>query len=795
MIKLSSQRQKSSGSSIPEGAVAIIPLRDVVVFPGIIMPVSISRKVSVAAAQAVSSANGKVGFLLQKDASVDDPGPQDLYTVGTVAAVLRYITDESSTHHLICNGESRFRVTEFLTGYPFLVARIEVPEEPATNTDAIQAHALVLKQQAARAIELLPLVPTELKSALQSIDEPAVLCDLVASFLDISVSEKQQILQTLDVQSRLESVVAQMAKHLEIIEMSHEIETRTRESLSERQREAVLRERLRTIQKQLGEYDSEGGEFEAIEKAIAGADMPADVNAHATKELERLKHIPSQSSEYSLLRTYLDWLTELPWSVVDTESIDIARAREILDEDHFGLAKIKKRIIEYLAVRKLKPDGRSPILCFAGPPGVGKTSLGQSIARAIGLRFVRISLGGLHDEAEIRGHRRTYVGALPGKIIQAIKKVGSRNPVFMLDEIDKLGAGFQGDPSSALLEVLDPEQNSTFEDNYLAVPFDLSKVLFISTANRLDTIPAPLLDRMEIIELSGYTLEEKVQIAKRYLVQRQCKANGIPESQVDITDAALERIIASYTREAGCRALEKQIGAVLRHVAVGVAENATSQVRIDPEEIEKILGASLYEDEVALRIGVPGVATGLAWTPVGGDILFVESTMVPGDGRLILTGQLGDVMKESAQAALSLLKSRVDALHLDQGVLAGKDIHLHVPAGAIPKDGPSAGVAMFVSLASMMGNRAVRHDVAMTGEISLRGLVLPVGGIKEKVIAAHRAGIATVLLPARNRKDFDDIPQSARASLRFVWLNTVDDALREVLEGDLLPESARRASA
>lgn len=795
MIKLSSQRQKSSGSSIPEGAVAIIPLRDVVVFPGIIMPVSISRKVSVAAAQAVSSANGKVGFLLQKDASVDDPGPQDLYTVGTVAAVLRYITDESSTHHLICNGESRFRVTEFLTGYPFLVARIEVPEEPATNTDAIQAHALVLKQQAARAIELLPLVPTELKSALQSIDEPAVLCDLVASFLDISVSEKQQILQTLDVQSRLESVVAQMAKHLEIIEMSHEIETRTRESLSERQREAVLRERLRTIQKQLGEYDSEGGEFEAIEKAIAGADMPADVNAHATKELERLKHIPSQSSEYSLLRTYLDWLTELPWSVVDTESIDIARAREILDEDHFGLAKIKKRIIEYLAVRKLKPDGRSPILCFAGPPGVGKTSLGQSIARAIGLRFVRISLGGLHDEAEIRGHRRTYVGALPGKIIQAIKKVGSRNPVFMLDEIDKLGAGFQGDPSSALLEVLDPEQNSTFEDNYLAVPFDLSKVLFISTANRLDTIPAPLLDRMEIIELSGYTLEEKVQIAKRYLVQRQCKANGIPESQVEITDAALERIIASYTREAGCRALEKQIGAVLRHVAVGVAENATSQVRIDPEEIEKILGASLYEDEVALRIGVPGVATGLAWTPVGGDILFVESTMVPGDGRLILTGQLGDVMKESAQAALSLLKSRVDALHLDQGVLAGKDIHLHVPAGAIPKDGPSAGVAMFVSLASMMGNRAVRHDVAMTGEISLRGLVLPVGGIKEKVIAAHRAGIATVLLPARNRKDFDDIPQSARASLRFVWLNTVDDALREVLEGDLLPESARRASA
>ncbi|MDH4316219.1 MAG: endopeptidase La [Gammaproteobacteria bacterium] len=787
----------SSTLSIPDDALAIIPVRNVVLFPGIIVPISISRKLSVAAAQAVGSGTDKVGLLLQKDSSVDDPGAQDLHTVGTIAAILRYVTDEDGTLHLICNGESRFRVTEFLSGFPFLVAHFELPEEPVTSEDALKAHALVLKQQASRAVELLPFVPAELKGALQSIEQPAVLCDLVASFLDIPVSEKQQILETLDVQSRLENVVARMAKHLEIIELSHEIETKTRESLSERQREAILREQLRTIQQQLGEDGSTRAEFEAIEKAISDAEMPDNVSAHARKELDRLKHIPSQSSEYSLLRTYLDWLTELPWSVVDAESIDITRAREILDEDHFGLVKVKKRIIEYLAVRKLKPDGRSPILCFSGPPGVGKTSLGRSIARAIGLRFVRISLGGLHDEAEIRGHRRTYVGALPGKIIQAVRKAGSRNPVFMMDEMDKLGAGFHGDPSSALLEVLDPEQNSTFEDNYIAVPFDLSKVLFIGTANRLDTIPAPLLDRMEIIELSGYTLEEKVQIAKRYLVRRQCEANGIDESQIEITDAALESIIASYTREAGCRALEKQIGAVLRNVAVGFAEKAEmaeARVCIGPDDVGRVLGAPVYEDEVALRIGVPGVATGLAWTPVGGDILFVESTLIPGEGRLILTGQLGDVMKESAQAALSLLKSRADALKLDKSAFADKDIHLHVPAGAIPKDGPSAGVAMFVSLASMLSNRAVRHDAAMSGEISLRGLVLPVGGIKEKVIAAHRAGIGTVLLPSRNRKDFDDIPQSTREGLRFVWLNTVDDALREVLEFELLPASARRAS-
>ncbi|HNP64860.1 MAG TPA: endopeptidase La [Woeseiaceae bacterium] len=785
----------STVPSLPDDALIVVPVRNMVMFPGIISPVSIGRKASVTAAQGAAAGNGRLGFLLQKDATVEDPQPEDLHAVGTSASILRYITDSKSDHHLVCQGEARFRVTEFMSGYPFLVAKIEVLAEINDDTDEAKAQALVLKQQAARAIDILPMVPAELAGTIQSVESPGALGDLIASFLDFTVTERQEILETSDVRKRLDIVIAKMAKQLEIIELSQEIEAKTRESIDERQREVVLREQMRTIQEQLGENGADAAEFEMLAAAITAAGMPEEVDAHTRKELDRLRRMSSQSAEYSTLRTYLDWLTELPWSAIDKENIDISRAREILDEDHYGLTKIKKRIVEYLAVRKLAPEGRSPILCFAGPPGVGKTSLGQSIARAIGLRFVRISLGGLHDEAEIRGHRRTYIGALPGKIIQAIKKAGSKNPVFMLDEIDKLGAGFHGDPSSALLEVLDPEQNSTFEDNYLAVPFDLSKVLFIATANRLDTIPAPLLDRMEIIELSGYTIDEKLQIAKRYLVQRQIRLNGISEDQVEISDAALERVISRYTREAGCRSLEKQIGALLRHVAVGFAEGNLDKVHIDAADVEVILGTPRFEDEVAMRTSVPGVATGLAWTPVGGDILFVESTMTPGSGKITLTGQLGDVMKESGQAALTLLKSRAASLHLDADRFSTGDIHLHVPAGAIPKDGPSAGVAMFVSLASMAMNRVVHHDVAMTGEISLRGQVLPVGGIKEKVIAAHRAGIRTVLLPDRNRKDFEDIPESTRTALKFIWLKTVDDALQAAFETDKVEPEAATAQA
>jgi ATP-dependent Lon protease len=552
--------------------------------------------------------------------------------------------------------------------------------------------------------------------------------------------------------------------------------------MDERQREYVLREQMRQIQKELGEGESTAAELAELAKAIETAGMPEEVEKHAKKELKRLERMPDSSAEYSMARTYVDWLVELPWKVEKPADLDMAEARRILDEDHYGLEKVKRRIIEFLAVRKLAPEGRSPILCFVGPPGVGKTSLGQSIARALGRKFVRVSLGGVHDEAELRGHRRTYIGALPGNIIQAIKKAGRRDCVLMLDEVDKLGQGFHGDPAAALLEVLDPEQNNTFRDNYLGVPFDLSKVVFITTANVLDAIPGPLRDRMEIIQLPGYTEEEKLEIAKRYLVKRQLEANGLHADQVQIGDAVLATIIGDYTREAGVRNLEREIGSVLRHAAVRIAEGASVPVRIDVPQLAEILGPAKFESEVAQRTSVPGVATGLAWTPVGGDILFVEASRTPGSGRLILTGQLGDVMKESAQAALTLVKSRAAALGIDAAALEKTDIHVHVPAGAIPKDGPSAGVAMFTALTSLLTGRPVRNDTAMTGEISLRGLVLPVGGIKEKVLAAMRSGIATVMLPARNRKDLQDVPEGARERLKFEWLETVDDAAQRALD-------------
>ncbi|HTT39360.1 MAG TPA: endopeptidase La, partial [Burkholderiales bacterium] len=541
----------------------------------------------------------------------------------------------------------------------------------------------------------------------------------------------------------------------------------------------------RTIQKELGEGDETAADIEELAKSITEARMPEDVDKAARKELRRLERMPEQAAEYSMVRTYLEWLTELPWTVPQEASIDIAEARGVLDADHFGLEKIKKRILEYLAVRKLNPNGRGPILCFVGPPGVGKTSLGQSIAKATGRKFVRVSLGGVHDESEIRGHRRTYIGAMPGNIIQNLRKVGTRNCVMMLDEVDKLGAGgFHGDPNAALLEVLDPEQNSTFRDTYLAVPFDLSQVLFICTANVLDTIPGPLRDRMEVIQLPGYTAQEKLQIARRYLVPRQLTANGLDDTRCSIDDAALNAIIDGYTREAGVRQLEREIGGTFRSAAMRIAEGQAERVALTLDDIAPILGARKFEAEVAMRTEMPGVATGLAWTPVGGDILFIEAARTPGNGRLILTGQLGDVMKESAQAALSLVKARAPD---GDASFEKNDIHVHVPAGATPKDGPSAGVAMFVALTSLVTGRPVRKDVAMTGEISLRGLVLPIGGVKEKVLAALRAGVTTVLLPARNQRDLEDIPADARAQLKFVWLETVDDAIAAALTGAEMP--------
>ena len=768
---------------LPADAIPIVPIRHVALFPGVVMPITLGRELSIAAAQEAVRAGHKIALLAQRDASVEKPAAADLYPIGVLATVIRYVTTPEGAHHLVCQGESRFRVVEMLRETPFLAARIEQIAEPTDTSPEIEARAAFLKERATEALGLLPQAPPELAHMIAGIDSPAHLADLIVSFMDVKSSEKQEILDALDLNGRLDKVIKLLAHRVEVLKITKDISEQTQAALGERQREAVLREQLRQLQKELGEGDSEAGELAELENVIAAAGMPQPIEEHARKELQRLKRMQEASPEYGMVRNYLDWLVALPWSKVDPEDIDIERARQVLDEDHYGLEKVKRRILEYLAVRKLNPQGRSAILCFVGPPGVGKTSLGQSIARALGLKFVRVSLGGVHDEAEIRGHRRTYIGALPGNIVQGLRKAGTRNPVFMLDEIDKVSASFHGDPSSALLEVLDPEQNSTFRDNYIAQPFDLSRVLFVATANVLDTIAGPLRDRMEIIELSGYTQEEKLQIARRYLVQRQLKANGLEASQVTVTDAALARVIGEYTRESGVRNLERQIGALLRNAAVQIASGKVPRVTFDAPDVDAVLGASRFESEIASRTSVPGVATGLAWTPVGGDILFIESARLPGNGKLILTGQLGDVMKESAQAALSLVKSQAEELGIDPTIFEHSDIHVHVPAGAIPKDGPSAGVAMYVSLASLLKREPVRPDVAMTGEISLRGLVLPVGGIKEKTIAAARAGIKRVVLPARNRRDLEDIPQSTRDALEFIWVERVTDALSIALGG------------
>ena len=776
-------RQEPQSPPLPPDLLIIVPVRGMVLFPGTVLPIALARPRSVMAAQRAVREQKPVGIVMQRNADVEDPLPVDLHRMGTVANIVRYITAPDGTHHLVCQGEQRFRVVEYLTGWPFFVAETVSIPEPAPSSDQIEARFINLKRQAVEAVQLLPQAPNELLMTIQGIDSPGALADLVATFMDAPPDEKQEILETIDIGARLERVSRLLAHRIEVLRLSQEIGRETKASLDARNREVLLREQMAAIQRQLGETDEgKSAEIAELEKAISNAKMPKEVEDQARKELRRLQRMPEAAGEYGMVRTYLDWLVDLPWALPEEAPIDIAAARRILDEDHFGLEKIKRRIIEYLAVRKLAPGGKAPILCFVGPPGVGKTSLGQSIARAMTRKFVRVSLGGVHDEAEICGHRRTYIGALPGNIIQAIRKAGARDCVMMLDEIDKLGAGIQGDPASALLEVLDPEQNSTFRDNYLAVPFDLSHVVFITTANMLDTIPGPLRDRMEIITLAGYTAGEKLQIARRYLVPRQVEANGLKPAQVKVADDALRAVIQYYTREAGVRSLEREIGRMLRRTAMRIAEGERGPFAISPEDLQLLLGAPPFEDEVAMRTSVPGVATGLAWTPVGGDILFIEATTIPGSGRLILTGQLGEVMRESAQAALSIVKNRAASFGIDPNRFEKTDIHIHVPAGATPKDGPSAGVAMFMALVSLMTDRTVRSDTAMTGEISLRGLVLPVGGIKEKVVAAHRAGIRRVMLPARNRKDFEDIPEEVRQQLTFIWLERVDEAVSAALE-------------
>jgi ATP-dependent Lon protease len=781
------QRQ-ASAKALPEDALIVIPMRNTVLFPGVISPITVGRAASVAAAQEAVRTEKKVGFLLQRDPQTNDVRPEDLYWVGTAGQVVRYITGAEGTHHLVVQGQSRFRVLEFLPGWPYLVGRVQFIEAKEEMNPELEARFLQLKSQAIEAIELLPSAPEELTVVVQGMSSPALLADMVANLLDIKNEDKQDLLETFDLKRRLDKVLEHLSERVGVLRISKEIGERTKKEFDERQREHVLREQMRQIQKELGEGEDMAAELEELKKAIDDAGMPEDTHKHAVKELKRLQRMGEGSAEGSMLRTYLEWLSELPWKVSETKEINIAEARRVLDEDHYGLDKIKRRILEHLAVRKLNPEGKSPILCFVGPPGVGKTSLGQSIARATGRKFQRIALGGVHDEAEIRGHRRTYIGALPGNVIQAIRRAESRTCVLMFDEVDKLGmGGFHGDPSSALLEVLDPEQNAHFRDNYLGVDFDLSKVMFITTANMLDTIPGPLRDRMEIIQLPGYTEEEKLEIAKRYLMKRQLEANGLDSSKATITEEAIRSIIRDYTREAGVRNLEREIGSVLRNVAMKFAEGAKDKITIEAKDLHAILGARRFESEIAERTSVPGVATGLAWTSVGGDILFIEASRTPGTGKLILTGQLGDVMKESAQAALTLAKV------FTSQTLEKTDIHIHVPAGATPKDGPSAGVAMFLALVSLLAAKPVRSDVAMTGEISLRGLVLPIGGVKEKTLAALRAGIKTVMIPKRNEKDLEDVPAEARAKLEFVFLEKVEEAIKTAI-GELPSPGERKAA-
>jgi ATP-dependent Lon protease len=759
----------------------LLPVRNLLLFPGVVLPVTIGREKSVRALQEVVRTQKPIGILLQRDPENDEPGPGDLHDVGTAAAVLRYVDAGQGGHHAVCQGLHRFRVLEFKSTEPWLVARVARIPEPEHDGREVEALSVNVRQLGREAIELMPGAPAELAGVLDGVQSPSQLANMMATFIDLPAGEKQQILETVDLRGRLELIVQRLAHLVQVLRLSSHIRQQTKGSLDKAQRESYLREQLRTIQRELGEGDEGANDLRELSEAVEKTKLPAEAEKEVQRELKRLEHLSPAAAEYAMVRTWLELVTDLPWSRSTEDQLDIARAKRILDEDHHGLQKVKRRILEFLAVRKLKPDSQGPILCLVGPPGVGKTSLGLSIARAMGRNFAHVSLGGVHDEAEIRGHRRTYIGAMPGRILQGLRRAGSNNPVFMLDELDKLSASFHGDPSAALLEVLDPAQNRRFRDNYLDLPFDLSRVLFVATANVLDQIPGPLLDRCEVIRLTGYIEDEKLAIAQRYLVPRQLESNGLGADQFQVGEDAIREVIRRYTREAGVRHLERELGALARNAASRIAAEEVQSVRIEPADLQAILGPQKFENEVKLRTAVPGVATGLAWTPTGGEILFVEATRMPGKGRLILTGQLGEVMRESAQAALSLIKSLAGELGLDVERFDELDLHIHLPAGAIPKDGPSAGVAIYVALVSLLQNRTVRSDVAMSGEISLRGLVLPVGGLREKVLAALAAGIRTVLLPARNRKDVEEIPEHIRTQLNLVWIETVQDAVAAAL--------------
>jgi len=770
------EKEMNQMPDIPE-ELPILPLRETVVYPQMLIPLVVGREKSIKLVEDALASNKIIGMCMQKT-PVEEPTPDDIHKVGTVGIIVRSLRFPDNTLRLFVQGLQRIRIIEFTQTEPYFKAKVEVIEERVEKTVEIEGLMRNLLNLFQKMASLIPQFPEELIINAMNIQEPGKLADFIAFNTNLNINEKQEILETIDIKERLQKVTYYLTRELEILEIANKIQNEVKNEIEKSQKEYFLRQQMKAIQKELGEIDPREMEINELRQKLQEAKLPPEAMKEAERELERLALMPPGSAEYTVTRTYLDWLISLPWAKSTEDNLDIKRAEEILNEDHYDLEKVKERILEYLAVRKLKSDMKGPILCFVGPPGVGKTSLGKSIARALGRKFVRISLGGIRDEAEIRGHRRTYVGALPGRIIQGMRKAESNNPVFMLDEIDKLGADFRGDPSAALLEVLDPEQNNSFVDNYLGVPFDLSKVMFIATANVLYTIPPALLDRMEVIELPGYTEYQKLGIAKGFLIPRQLKEHGLENYQIEFTDEAIKKIIREYTREAGVRNLEREIASIIRKIAKGIAEGSISdKVIVDKEDIPKYLGPEKYTFGMKGEKDEVGVATGLAWTEAGGDILFVEALVVEGKGNLILTGKLGEVMQESAKTALSYVRSKLKDLNVSYEILEKSDIHVHVPSGAIPKDGPSAGVTIATAIASALTKRPVKKDIGMTGEITLRGKVLPVGGIREKVLAAHRAGLTAVIMPKENQKDLEEIPEEVKKDLTFYFVEHADEVL------------------
>ena len=763
----------------------VLPISGAFVFPKMLFPLEVSGTSAISLIDKAMAGDRLIGLAMLKKSEEPTEGPhkiEDFYSVGTSVLILRMAKTADNKTQLLLQGLGRFRILELLEGEPYLVARVENLEEKEIRDLEIEALMANLVGLFDRIVKLSPFLPQEFGAMAKTVTDPGVLADIIASVINAPIEEKQKVIEMLDVKERLRHVTRLVNHQVEILELGSKIQSQVKDDMDKSQREYYLRQQLGAIRKELGETDDDKVEIEEYREKIEKKNLPEEAKKEAERELSRLSKMHPSSAEYTVAATYLDWMTSLPWKEKTEDNLDIKKARRVLDEDHYGLEKAKRRIIEYLAVRKLKPDSKGPILCFAGPPGTGKTSLGHSIGRALGRKFIRISLGGVRDEAEIRGHRRTYVGALPGRIIQGMRRAESNNPVFMLDEIDKVGSDFRGDPSAALLEVLDPEQNACFTDHYLDVAFDLSHVMFITTANILETIPPALRDRLEVIELPGYTLDEKIRIARRYLIPRQIEANGLKPEQIRIMRSAIARIVTGYTREAGVRNLEREIASVCRSVACQIAAGDIEKATVAVRDLHRILGPVRVTDEADVRTAKPGVVRGLAWTPVGGDILFVESTSMKGKGGLTLTGQLGDVMKESATAALSFIRTNAEQLGIAKDFFEGTDIHIHVPSGAIPKDGPSAGVTMLTSLTSLLTNKTVKRDLAMTGEITLRGLVLPVGGIKEKVLAAHRAGVRTIILPKWNRKDLEEVPAKVKKEITFHFVDEMMEVLRIALE-------------